>query len=125
MKNRLFFCPALMMIACLASTGAALADPVAGAAVFKAQCSTCHAVAAGKNIIGPSLAGIVGRKSGSVEGFRYSDANKAANVTWTEAKLDPYLASPKTVVPGTTMTYAGLKDAGKRADLISYLATLH
>ena len=100
-------------------------DPAAGQSVFKAQCSTCHSPVAGKNAVGPSLFGIVGRKSGQVEGFRYSAANKNANITWDEATLDKYLISPKTVVPGTTMTYAGVKDDAKRADVIAYLATLH
>jgi cytochrome c len=112
-------------IALGAAAPARAADPAAGAIVFKAQCSACHSPAAGRNLVGPSLFGVIGRKSGSVEGFHYSAANKAAGVTWDEAKLDPYLTSPKTVVPGTIMTYAGLKDAGKRADLIAYLATLH
>lgn len=106
------------------STHAQAADPEAGARVFKAQCSACHVVEAGKNRIGPSLFGIVGRKSGQIEGFRYSAANKAANLTWDEATLDKYLTSPRTVVPGTIMTYAGLKNDTQRADLIAYLATV-
>lgn len=100
-------------------------DPAAGQVVFKAQCAACHSVTPGKNLTGPSLAGIIGRKTGTIEGFRYSAANKAATLTWDEAHLDPYLKSPKTVIPGTTMTYAGLKDDTKRADLIGYLSTLH
>ena len=75
-------------------------------------------------MVGPSLFGVVGRKSGSVPGFRYSPANQSANVTWDQAILDKYLQSPRSVIPGTIMTYAGLKDDTKRADLIAYLATL-
>lgn len=101
------------------------ADPAAGQAVFKTQCGICHAVVAGKNMIGPSLAGIVGRKSGTVENFRYSAANKSADIVWDAQILDKYLTSPKEVVPGTIMTYTGLKDEAKRADLIAYLETLH
>ena len=101
------------------------ADAEAGKATFKSQCSTCHSPVAGKNVIGPSLFGVVGRKSGQIEGFHYSAANKAANLTWDEATLDKYLTNPKGVVPGTTMTFGGLKDDAKRADLIAYLATLH
>jgi cytochrome c len=103
---------------------ACAADPAAGQAVFKSQCSICHAVQAGKNLVGPSLADIVGRKTGSVSGFHYSVGNQNANLTWDAATLDKYLESPKTVVPGTTMTFAGVKDATKRADLIAYLAML-
>jgi cytochrome c len=100
------------------------ADPAAGQAVFKSQCAICHSPVAGKNMIGPSLFGVVGRKSGTVPGFHYSAANQNDNLTWDAATLDKYLTSPKTVVPGTTMTYAGLKDDTKRADLIAYLTTL-
>lgn len=100
------------------------ADPEAGHSVFKSQCSTCHSPVQGKNAVGPSLFGIVGRKAGQVEGFHYSAANKGSNLTWDEATLDKYLTSPKTVVPGTIMTYAGVKDDTKRADLIAYLTTL-
>jgi cytochrome c len=101
------------------------ADPVAGQAVFKSQCSICHSPLADKNMVGPSLFGLIGRKSGSVAGFHYSAANKAADITWNADILDKYLTSPRDVVPGTIMTYAGLKDAAKRADLIAYLETLH
>jgi cytochrome c len=99
-------------------------DATAGQAIFKSQCAICHSPMAGKNMTGPSLFGVVGRKSGSIAGFHYSPANQKDNLTWDEATLEKYLASPKTVVPGTTMTYAGLKDDTKRADLIAYLATL-
>jgi cytochrome c2 len=100
-------------------------DPAAGQSVFKSMCATCHAVQPGRNMIGPSLFGVVGRKTGSIEGFHYSVGNQNANLTWDEDTLDKYLLSPKTVVPGTTMTFAGVKDATKRGDLIAYLATLH
>jgi cytochrome c len=101
------------------------ADAVSGQAVFKSQCSICHSPLADKNMVGPSLFGLIGRKSGSVAGFHYSAANKAADITWNADILDKYLTSPRDVVPGTIMTYAGLNDAGKRADLIAYLETLH
>jgi cytochrome c len=114
-----------VVLAAAASSPALAADPAAGQALFKSQCATCHSPVAGKNAVGPSLFGIVGRKSSQIEGFHYSAANKAANLTWDEATLDKYLTSPKTVVPGTIMTYAGVKDDAKRADLIAYLATLH
>jgi cytochrome c len=101
------------------------ADPVAGEAVFKTQCGICHSPLAGKNMVGPSLFGIVGRKSGTVEGFHYSAANKSAGLTWNADTLDKYLKAPREVMPGTTMTYAGLKDDSKRTDVIAYLETLH
>ncbi len=116
---------AIFAVLLAAAPGAALAaDAEAGRAVFKSQCSTCHSPVQGKNAVGPSLFGIVGRTSGKVEGFHYSEANKAAGLTWDVATLDKYLTSPKTVVKGTIMSYAGVKDDAKRADLIAYLETL-
>jgi cytochrome c len=96
-----------------------------GKTVFRQVCSICHTVVAGKNMVGPSLFGVVGRKSGSLPDFHYSDAMKNANLTWDAATLDRYLANPRGVVPGTLMAYAGLKDDQKRKDLIAYLATVH
>ena len=100
------------------------ADPDAGKSVFSASCAICHSAQSGQNKIGPSLFGLVGRKTGAVPGYSYSPANLAANMTWDAATLDKYLEAPRTVMPGTKMTYAGVKDATKRADLIAYLATL-
>ena len=109
----------------LVAAPAQAADPVAGASVFKSQCSACHSPVAGKTVVGPSLFGVVGRRTGEVAGFHYSAPNKAAALTLDAAELDLYLTNPRGVIPGTFMTYAGLADATKRADLIAYLATLH
>jgi cytochrome c2 len=100
------------------------ADAEAGARVFRTQCGACHTVEAGKNRVGPSLFNIVGRKSGQVEGFRYSAANKNADITWTPEALDKYLVNPRAAIPGTTMAYVGMKNEKQRADLIAYLETL-
>lgn len=100
------------------------ADVEAGQAVFRQQCAICHTVAPGQNRIGPTLFGVVGRKTGEVPGYSYSVANKNSNLTWTPEELDKYLESPRTVIPGTKMPYAGLKDATKRQNLIGYLETL-
>lgn len=94
-----------------------------GARVFRTQCAACHTTDEGKNRVGPSLHGIVGRVSGTVEGFKYSAANKNAHIEWTPEVLDKYLTNPKEMVPGTTMTYVGLKNPKQRADLIEYLKT--
>lgn len=95
-------------------------DAAAGKTDF-AICLTCHAIEAGVNKIGPSLHGVVGRKAGSIAGFAYSSANKTSGITWTPEKLFQYLEAPQRVVPGTKMTYTGLKDPQKRADVIAYL----
>jgi cytochrome c len=107
-----------------ASMGAHAADPGAGQSVFQSTCGICHSVQPGQNKIGPTLSGIVGRKTGSVPGYSYSPPNQAANLTWDAATLDKYLEAPRATIPGTKMTYGGLKDADKRANLIAYLATL-
>lgn len=108
----------------LAPLAARAQDASAGAAVFKRLCAVCHSPVAGKNMVGPSLFGIIGREAGTVPGFHYSQANRTSGITWDAAKLDPYLTDPRAVVPGTIMGFPGLKDAQQRADLIGYLATL-
>ena len=117
----------------LAATPAIAGDAANGAKVFKTQCGACHRAEIGKNLIGPSMFEIVGRKSSSVAGFKYSAANQAANlppdmltvwVAMDAATLDKYLINPRETVPGTTMSYAGLKNETQRADLISYLESL-
>jgi len=98
----------------------AAGDAAKGKQVF-AKCQACHSVEAGTNKLGPSLHGVVGRVSGTLEGFKYSDAMKAANLTWDEATLDKYLANPKGLVPGTKMVFPGLPKEQDRLDVIAYL----
>lgn len=95
-------------------------DAAKGATDFL-TCKTCHAIEEGVNKIGPSLHGVVGRKSGSIAGFSYSAANKNSGITWTPEKLFQYLENPQRVVPGTKMSFIGLPDPQKRADVIAYL----
>jgi cytochrome c len=109
----------------VAATAAVAADDVkVGEAVFKRTCGVCHTVEAGKNKVGPSLAGVVGRKSGSIEGFKYSDAMKKADVTWSSDTLDKYLTDSKGFIPGNRMVFAGVKKAADRQAVIDYLATI-
>ena len=116
---------AIVALLLLGPTSALAADPAAGQKIFQTQCGICHAVEAGQNRIGPTLFGVVGRRSGSVPGFNYTADHKKLDVTWDAATLDKYLANPRVMVPDTSMIYAGLKDAAERADLVAYLATLH
>ena len=100
-------------------------DAENGKKVFTQTCSICHDARPGSNRVGPSLFGVVGRTTGSVPGFTYSEANRNAHIAWNPVTLDHYIADPRGVIPGTRMSYAGLKDDQKRHDLIAYLATLH
>ena len=108
-----------------ASSRAATGDPEQGAQAFRA-CIACHSLEPGKHRTGPSLAGILGRKAGTAEGFRrYSPALKSADVLWNEASLDTWIADPRAFIPGNRMTFPGLPDAQARADLIAHLAKSH
>ena len=102
------------------SGAAADGDASRGEKLF-ARCAACHSVN-GQNKLGPSLAGVVGRKAGAVEDARYSKALAASQIVWTEQNLDAYLTAPATLVRGTTMTMRIAKDQD-RQDLISYLKT--
>lgn len=97
-------------------------DADAGAKIFK-KCAPCHAVGPGaKSKVGPELNGLIGRAAGSAEGFKYSKAMKDSGITWDEANLMEFLASPKKKVPGTKMIFPGIKDELDREDLAAYLA---
>jgi cytochrome c len=97
-------------------------DVAAGEKVF-ALCRSCHVLDDGVNRVGPSLYNVVGRASGSVAGFSYSDANKNSGVTWSEDVLFEYLKDPKGFMPGTKMAFPGIKDDQDRANLVAYLAS--
>ena len=97
-------------------------DAANGEKVFN-QCKTCHVAEKGVNRVGPSLWGVVGRTAGSIEGFKYSPANKNSGLVWTPDQLFTYLESPQKVVKGTYMAFAGLKKPQDRADVIAFLKT--
>ena len=99
-------------------------DPAAGQRVFN-QCMACHTInQGGPNRVGPNLHGVVGRKAGSIEGFRYSANMKqyaeAGNV-WSEESLRPYLTNPKAVLPQGIMAFPGLRQEQQVSDVIAYL----
>ena len=95
-------------------------DAQRGTQVF-AQCKICHSFEAGKNMVGPSLHGLIGRKAGSAPGFAYSPAMKNSNVTWNNDTLSKYLTDPKAFIPGDKMAFTGIKDPTKLGDLLAYL----
>src|SRR6516164_1246104 len=96
-------------------------DAAAGKLVFR-KCQVCHSLDPGKDVLGPSLAGVVGRKSGAEPNYAYSPAMKDANLTWDAKTLDAYLDDPQKTVPGNRMPFPGLKTAQDRTDVIAYLA---
>ncbi len=115
-----------LMTAMLATAAHAAGDATKGQQVFK-QCALCHTNEAGKNKVGPSLFGVVGRKPGTEPGYSYSSSMKefgASGHTWTPEQLDTYLVDPRKVVTGTKMIFPGLKKEDDRQNVIAYLETL-
>lgn len=112
----------LLMTATLMINGAASAQDLAnGEKVFR-KCKSCHAVGEkAKNKIGPVLNGLEGRKSGTVEGYRYTDANKSSGIVWNEAEFLEYIKNPRAKIPGTKMTFIGIKKEDDAKDLWAYL----
>ena len=115
---------------CLAASLVAIANPALaaedvgmGQEIYQAQCSACHSNQPGVNGIGPSLAGVAGRKAGSLQGFHYTPAIQGSGLTWDAKTFIQFLADPTKLVPGTAMTVQVADETG-RANLFAYLATL-
>jgi cytochrome c len=117
--TRLF---ALAAAALAASSGSVFAqDVTAGEQSFR-KCLPCHAVGEdAKNKVGPVLNGLEGRKSGTAEGYNYTDANKNSGITWDEAAFKEYITDPRAKIPGTKMVFAGIKGDKEKSDLWAYL----
>jgi cytochrome c len=96
------------------------ADASRGEQLF-VECASCHTLEKGVHNVGPTLAGVLQRKAGAFDDYRYSPAMKRSNITWTPDELDKFIADPQTVVPANRMPYAGMTNATDRADLIAYL----
>ncbi|HET9585260.1 MAG TPA: cytochrome c family protein, partial [Bradyrhizobium sp.] len=87
------------------------------------KCMACHAIGEGaKNKVGPVLNGLEGRKSGTVEGYSYSDANKNSGITWSKDTFLEYIKDPKAKIPGTKMIFAGIKNEKESNDLWAFIA---
>lgn len=106
----------------LVSTGTAFAqDLAAGATTFK-KCAPCHDIGdKAKNKVGPLLNGLDGRKSGTVPGYNYSDANKNSGIVWNQAAFLEYIKDPKAKIPNTKMVFAGIKNETEAKNLWAYL----
>jgi cytochrome c len=113
---------ALIVIAAATAAPALAQDADAGKSSFN-KCLACHAVGDGaKNKVGPVLNGLDGRKSGTVEGYSYSDANKNSGITWNKDVFLEYIKDPKAKIPGTRMVFAGIKNEKEAGGLWAYLA---
>jgi cytochrome c len=114
---------ALIILVASATAPPALAQDVdAGKTSFN-KCLACHAVGEGaKNKVGPLLNGLEGRKSGTIEGYSYSEANKNSGITWSKDAFLDYIKDPKAKIPGTKMVFAGIKNEKEAGDLWAYLA---
>lgn len=102
--------------------GAAAAQDAAAGEKSWNKCRACHQVGeSAKNLIGPALNGLIGRKSGSVEGYSYSDANKNSGIVWDDVVFAEYIRDPKAKIPGTKMVFAGIKNEPEIKDLTAFL----
>lgn len=117
---RLLVLAPLMFLTTLSAANAQ--DLAEGERSFR-KCLPCHSVGAdARNKVGPVLNGLEGRKSGTIEGYNYSEANKKADITWADASFKEYIQNPMARVPGTKMAFAGIKNENEIAALWAYLA---
>jgi cytochrome c len=113
----------IIALALAGSAGSALAQDVAAGEQSFRKCLPCHAVGAdARNKVGPLLNGLDGRKSGTIEGYSYSDANKNSGITWSADAFKDYIKDPRARIPGTKMVFAGIKNEKEIGDLWAYIA---
>ncbi len=111
----------LVLLLPLLAQPAAAQDISAGERSF-AKCRACHQIGEGaRNLVGPELNGLIGRHSGAVEGYSYSNANKNSGLTWDEATFAEYIKDPKAKIPGTKMIFFGIKSVKEIKDLTAFL----
>jgi cytochrome c len=116
------FSALIVVTSLIAASGARAQDAAAGKTSFN-KCLACHAVGEGaKNKVGPVLNGLEGRKSGTIEGYSYSEANKNSGITWTKEQFLDYIKDPKAKIPNTKMAFAGIKNEKEANDLWAFLA---
>jgi cytochrome c len=111
-----------LLLSASLSEAASAAEDASGEQLFNNNCRTCHSWKEGDNRLGPTLHGVVGRKSGSIQGFNYSQSLKQANLTWDEGTLDKFIANPDGVVQNNNMKpYTGIADQTVRQKIIEFL----
>ncbi len=111
----------LCLAGLIATPALAEGDAARGEKKFE-ECAACHSLEKDVNNVGPSLAGLFARKAGELENFRYSPAMKRSGIVWSPQTLEAFIAEPQKAVPANRMPYAGLADAGERADISAFLA---
>jgi cytochrome c len=124
MNSRQIATVAVSLFAVAACIRPALAaDAEAGQAIFNQKCKVCHQIGEGaKTLVGPELNGLNGRKTGSVEGYSYSEANKSSGIVWSEEEFKKYITNPQAVIPHTKMIFSGLPKEGDRDNLWAFLS---
>jgi cytochrome c len=111
----------ICVFAALAVAGTAEDPQVA----FNNSCRTCHSAKEGDHRLGPSLAGVVGRKAGSVPGYKFSSSMQSANIVWDEKTLDAFITNPEQVVNGNAMKpFGGVDSPEQRSQIIAYLKSI-
>jgi cytochrome c2 len=108
----------------LATAGPAMAASSDAGKVLYEQCASCHGATGAGTEQGPTLVGIVGRKAGQIQNFRYSRAMQRSGIVWKEDTLAQYLSNPQDVVPGNRMPFGGLATREESMDVVSYLESL-
>ncbi|MBL4836341.1 MAG: cytochrome c family protein [Kordiimonadaceae bacterium] len=120
MKTSIKTLVAASLAVAVVSIGVSAADVAKGERVFR-KCKACHSLDAGKRKLGPTLHGVIGRKAGIVEKFKYSKAMAGSDLVWDEATLSAYLKAPRKFLKGTKMTFGGLRKPADIENLLAYL----
>ena len=117
-------CASAVMAVALGNPGPGRAEAQPARPAPFAQCTVCHSTEAGRTVFGPSLAGVAGRRAGSLPGYNYSAALRSSGLIWNAATIDRWLTSPQGTVPGTRMPFRGIADAAQREQVVDYVMAL-
>ena len=114
----------ILLLTVFAVAAFAQGDPERGEKTFR-KCKSCHALEVGKNKVGPTLYDIYGSVAGKVKGFKYSKAMASSDIIWEEEALNGFLENPKKYLPGTKMSFSGLKKKSQRENVVAYFKSLN